>query len=102
MLHSHVHDKDDLASEYSVYDKIWPYILEPMMGHTWDSYYYHHVKHHHVENKGPGDLSSIMRFQRDELFDFLCYVGRFLFWSGSICLIISSAKTNGLWVCIPR
>lgn len=78
MLHNHIHNNGVLAAEYALFDKIWPYILEPLMGHTWDSYYYHHVKHHHVENNGPGDLSSTIRFQRDELFDFLVYVGRFV------------------------
>ena len=78
MLHNHIHNNGILASEYALFDKIWPYILEPVMGHTWDSYFYHHVKHHHVENNGPGDLSSTIRFQRDDLFHFLLYVGRFL------------------------
>lgn len=78
MLHNHIHNNGLFAAEYAPFDKIWPYILEPLMGHTWDSYYYHHVKHHHVENNGPGDLSSTIRFQRDELFDFLLYVGRFI------------------------
>ena len=78
MLHNHIHNNGILTKEYAWFDSIWPYILEPLMGHTWDSYYYHHVKHHHVENNGPGDLSSTLRYQRDELLHFLCYVGRFL------------------------
>lgn len=78
MLHNHIHNNGILAKKYSWFDRIWPYILEPLMGHTWDSYYYHHVKHHHVENNGPGDLSSTLRYQRDELLHFLCYVGRFM------------------------
>lgn len=58
-----------------------PYLAvhtEPLMGHTWDSYYYHHVKHHHVEGNGPDDLSSTIRYQRDEPSHFLMYVGRFI------------------------
>ncbi|KAL9631722.1 MAG: hypothetical protein Q9164_005735 [Protoblastenia rupestris] len=78
MLHNHIHNNGVLASKYSAFDSIWPYILEPLMGHTWDSYYYHHVKHHHVENNGPGDLSSTIRFQRDDFFHFTCYVCRFV------------------------
>lgn len=78
MLHNHIHNNGILAKEYTWLDNMWPYILEPLMGHTWNSYYYHHVKHHHVENNGPGDLSSTLRYQRDELLHFLCYVGRFL------------------------
>lgn len=77
MLHNHIHNNGILAKKHAWFDHIWPYILEPLMGHTWDSYYYHHVKHHHVENNGPGDLSSTLRYQRDELLHFLHYFGRF-------------------------
>lgn len=79
MLHNHIHNNGILSKDYAYFDKIWPYLLEPLMGHTWDSYYYHHVKHHHVENNGPGDLSSTIRCQRDSVRDFACYVARFLF-----------------------
>ena len=37
--------------EYALFDLLVPYILEPLMGHTWDSYFYHHVKHHHAEGR---------------------------------------------------
>lgn len=49
------------------------------MGHTWNTYYYHHVKHHHVEGNGPNDLSSTIRYQRDNIVHFLHYVARFFF-----------------------
>lgn len=79
MLHNHIHNNGVLAKNSAWFDQSWPYILEPLMGHTWDSYYYHHVKHHHVENNGPDDLSSTIRYQRDELLHFLMYLGRFFF-----------------------
>jgi len=66
-----------LSPKYAWFDQLFPYITDPLMGHTWNSYFYHHVKHHHVEGNGPNDLSSTVRFQRDELIDFLKYVGRF-------------------------
>ena len=78
MLHNHIHNNGLLKRKYAWFDNTWPYILEPLMGHTWDSYYYHHVKHHHVEGNGPEDLSSTIRYQRDELSQFLIYVGRFI------------------------
>ena len=78
MLHNHIHNRGLLKREYAWFDNLWPYILEPLMGHTWDSYYYHHVKHHHVEGNGPEDLSSTIRYQRDEVTEFLKYVGRFI------------------------
>ena len=78
MLHNHIHNNGLLKKEYAWFDHTWPYVLEPLMGHTWDSYYYHHVKHHHVEGNGPEDLSSTIRYQRDEVTEFLKYVGRFI------------------------
>ncbi len=78
MLHNHIHNNGLLKKQYAWFDNTWPYILEPLMGHTWDSYYYHHVKHHHVEGNGPDDLSSTIRYQRDEVTEFLKYVGRFV------------------------
>jgi hypothetical protein len=79
MMHQHIHMGGILAKQFWLFDSLFPYITNPLMGHTWNSYYYHHVKHHHVEGNGPSDLSSTVRYQRDELYDFLCYVGRFLF-----------------------
>ncbi|KJZ75874.1 hypothetical protein HIM_04698 [Hirsutella minnesotensis 3608] len=79
MMHQHIHQRGILAKRFSLVDRMLPYILDPMMGHTWNSYFYHHVKHHHVENNGPDDLSSTLRYQRDSVGDFLRYVGRFYF-----------------------
>lgn len=78
MLHNHIHNNGVLAKPYFAFDWAFPYILEPLMGHTWDSYYYHHVKAHHVEGNGPDDLSSTIRYQRDSFRDFLHYEARFL------------------------
>lgn len=79
MMHQHIHMGGILKKSLWWFDGVFPYITNPLMGHTWNSYYYHHVKHHHVEGNGPDDLSSTIRYQRDELGDFLCYVGRFFF-----------------------
>jgi hypothetical protein len=62
MIHNHIHNNGILSKPYYVFDWLFPYILEPLMGHTWDSYYYHHVKAHHVEANGPNDLSSTIRY----------------------------------------
>ena len=80
MLHNHIHNSGLFKRTpwFAVADYAWPYVLEPLMGHTWDSYYWHHVKHHHVENNGPGDLSSTIWYQRDEFTHFLMYLGRFM------------------------
>jgi len=79
MMHQHIHQRGILAKPYGLFDKLFPYLLDPLMGHSWNTYYYHHVKHHHVEGNGPDDLSSTIRYQRDSLADFARYVGRFFF-----------------------
>lgn len=96
MLHNHIHNNGLLSRKHGWFDRIWPYILEPLMGHTWDSYFYHHVKHHHVENNGPEDLSSTIRYQRDSLPEFLLYVGRFLafIWIELPCYFMRKKKYN--------
>ncbi|KAH6842783.1 fatty acid desaturase [Chaetomium sp. MPI-CAGE-AT-0009] len=80
MMHQHIHMSGVLAKRplLRVFDTLFPYITDPLMGHTWNTYFYHHVKHHHVEGNGPDDLSSTLRYQRDELLHFLHYIGRFL------------------------
>lgn len=79
--HQHIHANGVLAKRfpYSWIDCLFPYITDPLMGHTWNSYYYHHVKHHHVEANGPEDLSSTIRYQRDDIWNLLHYIGRFYF-----------------------
>lgn len=79
MMHQHIHMNGVLAKTplLRLLDISFPYITDPLMGHTWNSYYYHHVKHHHVEGNGPYDLSSTIRYQRDNVFHFLHYLGRF-------------------------
>ncbi|PYH49469.1 uncharacterized protein BP01DRAFT_352937 [Aspergillus saccharolyticus JOP 1030-1] len=83
MMHQHIHMGGILTRSSSSLitrvDSLFPYLLDPLMGHTWNSYYYHHVKHHHVEGNGPRDLSSTLRYQRDSPWDFACYVARFYF-----------------------
>lgn len=81
MRHQHIHMGGILAKRfpYSLIDMLYPYILDPLHGHTWNAYYYHHIKHHHVEGNGPDDLSSTIRYQRDNVWHFLHYVARFFF-----------------------
>jgi hypothetical protein len=82
LRHQHIHQRGVLTKDQPLvclFDNLFPYITDPLMGHTWNSYYYHHVKHHHVEGNGPEDLSSTIRYQRDDILHFLHYVGRFFF-----------------------
>ncbi|KAJ5964402.1 uncharacterized protein N7479_004278 [Penicillium vulpinum] len=79
MKHQYVHMRGVLAPRYHLIDVLFPYIVDPFVGHTWNSYYYHHVKMHHVEGNGPRDLNSTMWYDRDSIADFARYVGRFFF-----------------------
>ncbi|KAJ3394480.1 hypothetical protein HDU92_006865 [Lobulomyces angularis] len=80
MLHCCCH-KNLYKPKYWYLELIIPYVLGPFLGQTLDSFYFHHVKHHHVEDNGPGDLSSTLKYQRDNWFHFVCYFSRFLFLS---------------------
>ncbi|EME39470.1 hypothetical protein DOTSEDRAFT_75217 [Dothistroma septosporum NZE10] len=96
MMHNHIHNNGVLAKKWKWFDSVFPYVLEPLLGHTWDSYYYHHVKHHHVESNGPGDLSTTIRYQRDDVLHFLHYFARFLLfiWLELPLYFIRKGKTN--------
>lgn len=78
MMHQHIHQRGVLAPKYALFDSIFPYVTDTLHGHTWNSYYFHHVKHHHIEGNGPNDLSSTLRYQRDSPLDFAIYVFRFM------------------------
>jgi hypothetical protein len=60
MMHNHIHNNGILKSSWAWLDRSFPYIVEPLMGHTWDSYYYHHVKHHHVESNGTSPVWTFL------------------------------------------
>lgn len=78
LLHNHIHGRGVMSKSWALLDTLFPYILGPMMGQTWNSFYYHH-KHHHVEENGPEDLSSTLRYQRDSASDLALYIARFVF-----------------------
>ncbi|KAK0115724.1 hypothetical protein ONS95_000016 [Cadophora gregata] len=96
MMHNHIHNNGVLAKPYATFDWAFPYVLEPLMGHTWDSYYYHHVKAHHVEGNGPDDLSTTIRYQRDSIWCFFQYEARFLLlcWFDLPMYFINKRKYN--------
>ena len=78
LMHNHIHGRGFMRKGWKFVDTLFPYILGPMMGQTWNSFYYHH-KHHHIEENGPDDLSSTLKYQRDSGFDLAVYLGRFVF-----------------------
>ena len=54
-----------------------PNVLGPFFGETPNTYYVHHIGMHHPENNQYDDLSSTMPYDRDRLWHFLQYLGRF-------------------------
>ena len=76
MLHNTSH-RPLFVPSFEALNLVIPYILCLFFGQTWNTYFFHHVKHHHVEDNGPSDLSSTESSQRDSLVHFLLYFFRF-------------------------
>jgi fatty acid desaturase len=76
MLHCTSH-RQFFKSDYDWMNKYLPWILAPFFGHTPETYYSHHIGMHHPENNLEDDDSSTMMFQRDNVWSFLAYFGRF-------------------------
>jgi hypothetical protein len=81
MLHCVCHKK---ASKTAIpwLDYVIHYAMAPFYGQTWNTFYYHHVKHHHVEDNGTVDLSSTIWYDRDNWIHFAIYFFRFYFLIG--------------------
>ncbi len=54
------------------------WVVGPLFGQSPGTYAAHHIGMHHIEGNLAADLSSTLRFQRDSLWDFGRYLGRFL------------------------
>lgn len=39
MMHQHIHGHGVLKKPYAWFDLTFPYLLDPLMGHTWNSYF---------------------------------------------------------------
>ncbi len=78
MLHNTMHRP--FIKKYRSLNRVHPYLMSALFGIP-TGYMEHHVAMHHVENNLRGDLSSTMRYQRDNFLHWLVYVGRFFFTS---------------------
>lgn len=78
MLHNTSH-RPLFKRQYAVLNLVIPWALGPFFGETPEAYFAHHIGMHHAEGNLPDDLSSTLRFRRDNLIDFLRYFGRFFF-----------------------
>ncbi|KAJ3391388.1 hypothetical protein HDU80_011058 [Chytriomyces hyalinus] len=66
--------KSDYLNDYWL-----PIVVGPFFGQTFYTYFLHHIKMHHVADNSPEDTSSTLFYQRDNIFHFLHYFGRFYF-----------------------
>ncbi|MFO0675248.1 MAG: fatty acid desaturase [Polyangiaceae bacterium] len=78
MLHNTSH-RPLFKPAYRLWNHYIPWVLGPFFGETPETYFAHHLGMHHPENNLPDDLSSTMKFERDNLFHWLRYFGRFFF-----------------------
>jgi fatty acid desaturase len=78
MLHNTSHRRL-FKRKYRFFNYYIPWVLGPFCGESPETYYVHHITMHHAEGNLPTDLSSTMRFQRDNFFHFLRYFFRFFF-----------------------
>jgi fatty acid desaturase len=76
MLHNTMHRP--FFKRRPLLNRAHPYLMSALFGIP-TGYMEHHVAMHHVENNLPPDLSSTMRFQRDNPLHFLAYWARFFF-----------------------
>lgn len=64
--------------QYQWMHKYVTWIVCPFFGHTPETYFGHHIMMHHVENNMEDDASSTLKYQRDNPWHFLQYLGHFL------------------------
>lgn len=50
MMHQHIHMRGVLAKRnpWRLIDNFFPFVTDPLFGHTWNTYFYHHGKHFHL------------------------------------------------------
>ncbi len=77
MLHCTSH-RQLFKPQYRKLNLLIPWVLGPFFGETPETYFVHHMGMHHPENNLADDLSSTMRYRRDNLAHWLHYLGSFL------------------------
>lgn len=95
MLHNTMH-RPFFASPKAL-NRVVPFLMSLLFGIP-TAYTEHHVGMHHAENNLRADLSSTMKYQRDNLFHWLIYFGRFLFFSHvEIVLYFQKKGRPAMW-----
>ncbi len=92
MMHSISH-RQLFKKKYknSIYYITW--FIGPLIGHTPETYFSHHIGMHHPEGNMPEDDSSTMFYQRDSIKDYFKYFAAFFF-TGMAGLISYLKKRN--------
>ena len=80
MLHCTSH-RPLFKKKYRFMNRYIPWLLCPFFGQSPETYFSHHMGMHHVEGNLPGDLSSTMKYQRDNVLHWLRYFLRFFFFA---------------------
>jgi fatty acid desaturase len=78
MLHNTSH-RPLFKSDYKVMNNFLPWCIGIFYGESPETYYAHHLGMHHVENNMEHDLSSTLKYDRDNLFHFHHYFFTFYF-----------------------
>lgn len=92
MLHNTSH-RPLFKSDYKVLNNFIPWVLGPFMGESPETYFAHHMGMHHVENNMENDLSSTLKYNRDNVLHFHRYFFEFFF-AGLIELFLYFTKRN--------
>lgn len=77
MLHTFIH-RPLFKRRYSFLNGYVTWFIAPLFGQTPTSFYVHHIGMHHPEENLAADLSSTLKYQRDNFFHFLRYYFRFV------------------------
>lgn len=95
MLHNTMHRP--FIKSPRILNRVVPYTMSLLFGIP-TGYAEHHLGMHHAENNLRNDLSSTMRYQRDSIFDWLLYFGRFLFLSQiQVAQYFSKKGRDAMW-----
>lgn len=78
MLHNTSH-RPLFKKKFRFLNNYIPWVLGPFYGETPETYFTHHLGMHHNEGNLEDDLSSTMKYQRDNVLHWLHYFAKFFF-----------------------
>lgn len=94
MLHCTMHRP--FVKKYRWLNQLHPYLMSALFGIP-TGYKEHHLGIHHAENNLRADISTTMRYQRDNFFHWLMYLTRFFFLGHfELARYLTSKNRNGM------